>query len=60
VVLKRITIRGCLVGTRADLQDCLSVAADRNIRSHIHTEPLEKVKNAPDDLRHGKYKGESY
>jgi len=57
VVLKRITIRGSLVGTRADLQDCLSIAADRNIRSHVHTEPLEKVNYALDDLRHGKVRG---
>ena len=57
VVLKRITIRGSLVGTRADLQDCLSMAANRNIRSHVHTEPLEKANHALDDLRHGKVTG---
>jgi len=57
VVLKRITIRGSLVGTRADLRDCLSIAAKRNIRSHIHTEPLENANNALDDLRHGKVRG---
>ena len=57
VVLKRITIRGSLVGTRADLQDCLSIAAHRNIRSHAQTEPLEKVNRTLDDLRQGKIKG---
>jgi len=57
VVLKRITIRGSLVGTRADLRDCLSMAAKRNIRSHIHTEPLEKANDALEDLRRGKVKG---
>lgn len=57
VVLKRITIRGSLVGTRADLQDCLSVAAHRNIRSHAQTEPLEKVNHTLDDLRQGNVKG---
>ena len=57
VVLKRITIRGSLVGTRADLQDCLSIAAHRNIRSHAQTEPLEKVNHTLDDLRQGKVKG---
>jgi len=57
VVLKRITIRGSLVGTRADLQDCLSIAAHRNIRSHAQTEPLEKVNHTLDDLRQGKIKG---
>jgi propanol-preferring alcohol dehydrogenase len=57
VVLKRITIRGSLVGTRADLEDCLSVAASRNIRSEARTAPLEKANDALDDLRHGKVKG---
>ena len=57
VVLKRITIRGSLVGTRADLQECLSFAADQNIRSHVHTKPLEKANNALDDLRLGKVEG---
>jgi propanol-preferring alcohol dehydrogenase len=57
VVLKRITIRGSLVGTRLDLQDCLSIAAARNIRADIRTEPLEKINNALDDLRHGNVKG---
>jgi propanol-preferring alcohol dehydrogenase len=57
VVLKRLTIRGSLVGTRADMQECLSVAANRNIRSHVHTEPLEKANNALDDLRQGKVTG---
>ena len=57
VVLKRITIRGSLVGTRADLQDCLSIAADQNIRSQIRTEPLEKANNALDELRRGTVEG---
>jgi propanol-preferring alcohol dehydrogenase len=57
VVLKRITIRGSLVGTRADLQEALSIAADRNIRSYARTEPFENANNALDDLRKGKVKG---
>jgi propanol-preferring alcohol dehydrogenase len=57
VVLKRITIRGSLVGTRADLQDCLSVATHRSIRSHVHSEPLENANVALDDLRQGRVKG---
>ena len=57
VVLKRLTIRGSLVGTRADLQDSLSIAADRNIRSRVRTEPLEKANNALDELRQGTVEG---
>ena len=57
VVLRRLTIRGSLVGTRADLQDSLSIAADRNIRSRVRTEPLEKANNALDELRQGTVEG---
>jgi alcohol dehydrogenase, propanol-preferring len=56
VLLKRITIQGSLVGIRVDLQDCLSIAANRNIFSHVHTDPLDKV-NAPNDLRERRVKG---
>jgi propanol-preferring alcohol dehydrogenase len=57
VVLKRLTIRGSLVGTRVDLQDSLSIAADRKIRSRVRTEPLEKANNALDELRQGTVEG---
>jgi propanol-preferring alcohol dehydrogenase len=57
VVVKRLTIRGSLVGSRADLQDRLSVAANRNIRSQARTEPLEKANAALDALRQGKVEG---
>ncbi len=57
VVLKRLTIRGSLVGTREDLQEALSFAAGSNIRSRIQTQPLEKVNDALDQLREGKVEG---
>jgi propanol-preferring alcohol dehydrogenase len=57
VVLKRLTVRGSLVGTRADLAEALSVSAKSDIRSHIETAPLEMVNNALDRLRAGKVEG---
>ena len=36
VVLKRITIRGSIVGTRKDLAEALAFAAEGKVHSHIH------------------------
>jgi propanol-preferring alcohol dehydrogenase len=57
VVLKRLTIRGSLAGTRLDLQEALSVAAEKGVRSSIHTQPLETVNDALDKLRAGNVRG---
>jgi len=57
VVLKRLTIRGSLVGTREDLQEALSISADMAIRSHIQTQPLQSVNDAMDRLRRGEVEG---
>jgi propanol-preferring alcohol dehydrogenase len=57
VVLKRLTIRGSLVGTREDLQEALSVSAESSVRSRIHTQPLETVNDALDQLRRGEVDG---
>jgi propanol-preferring alcohol dehydrogenase len=57
VVLKRLTIRGSLVGTREDLQEALSVSAESGVRSRIQTQPLETVNDALDQLRAGKVEG---
>jgi propanol-preferring alcohol dehydrogenase len=57
VVLKRLTIRGSLVGTREDLQEALSLSADSGVRSRIQTQPLETVNDALDQLKEGKVEG---
>jgi len=57
VVLKRLTIRGSLVGTRVDLAEALSISATSGIRSFIHTQPLATVNAALDQLRAGKVEG---
>jgi len=43
VVLKRITIRGSIVGTRRDLDEAIAFAADGKIRTQVSREPLEAV-----------------
>ncbi len=57
VVLKRITIRGSIVGTRNDLAEAIEFAAEGKVRTHIHAAPLEKVNRVLADLRAGKVDG---
>lgn len=57
VVLKRITIRGSIVGTRKDLAEALAFAAENKVRAHIHTAPLESINTIFADLKSGKIDG---
>jgi alcohol dehydrogenase, propanol-preferring len=57
VVLKGITIRGSLVGTRADLQEALSISADKDLYPRIQTLPLARANDAVAMLRAGKVEG---
>ncbi len=57
VVIKRLTIRGSFVGTRLDLEEALTVAADKGVRSRIHVQSLETANEALDHLRAGKVEG---
>jgi propanol-preferring alcohol dehydrogenase len=43
VVLKRLTIRGSIVGTRADLVEALDFAARGKVRATFETQPLEAI-----------------
>jgi propanol-preferring alcohol dehydrogenase len=43
VVLKRLTIRGSIVGTRADLAEALDFAARGKVRATFETQPLEAI-----------------
>jgi D-arabinose 1-dehydrogenase-like Zn-dependent alcohol dehydrogenase len=43
VVLKRITLRGSIVGTREDLAEAIAFAAEGKVKTHIHTRPLEDI-----------------
>ena len=57
VVLKRITIRGSIVGTRKDLAEALAFAADGKVRSHIHQARLEDINGIFSSLKEGKVDG---
>lgn len=57
VVLKRLTIRGSIVGTRLDLQEALSLAASGKVRSAIERQPLEAINDVFDRMRRGEING---
>ncbi len=57
VVLKRLTIRGSIVGTRQDLQEALQFAAEDNVRATIEQQPLEAINTVFDRLRRGEVQG---
>ncbi|MDR3427380.1 alcohol dehydrogenase AdhP [Silvimonas sp.] len=43
VVLKRITVRGSIVGTREDLRESLQFAADGKVKVHYSTAKLDEI-----------------
>jgi propanol-preferring alcohol dehydrogenase len=57
VVLKRITIRGSIVGTRKDLAEALAFAGEGKVRAHIHTAPLESINDIFAALKSGTVDG---
>jgi len=57
VVLKRLTIRGSIVGTRKDMQEAMSFAERGLVKCNIRIESLSNVNIVLDDLRQGKIEG---
>jgi propanol-preferring alcohol dehydrogenase len=57
VVLKRLTIRGSIVGTRKDLQEALQFAAEGKVRATTQTRPLEAINEVFARLRKGTVQG---
>lgn len=57
VVLKRITIRGSIVGTRRDLDEAIGFAAEGKVRSEVETVPLEAVNDVFARLKAGTVEG---
>ena len=57
VVLKRITLRGSIVGSRRDLAEAIEFAAEGKVKAHIHTRPLDAINAIFDELKHGKVDG---
>lgn len=57
VVVKRITVRGSVVGTRKDLAEALAFAAEGKVRAHIHRARLESINKTFAELRAGTVDG---
>jgi len=57
VVLKRITLRGSIVGTRKDLTEALAFAAEGKVKAHIRCAALEDVNSVFQALKAGAVDG---
>ena len=57
VVLNAKTVRGSIVGTRSDLAECLSFAAEGKVKVTYTTAKLEDVNSIFDQMRAGKIDG---
>jgi len=57
VVLKRITLRGSIVGTREDLAEALAFAADGKVAAEVAIEPLDAVNDVLDRMERGAING---
>ncbi|HVN85821.1 MAG TPA: alcohol dehydrogenase AdhP [Candidatus Binatia bacterium] len=57
VVLKRITIRGSIVGSRADLAEAIAFATEGKVRAHLHEARLDEINRVLSELKAGKVDG---
>jgi propanol-preferring alcohol dehydrogenase len=57
MVLNRITVRGSIVGTRLDLQECLDIAAKGKVKAHIQKKPLDDINDVLDRMKKGQLEG---
>ncbi|MGL4197547.1 MAG: zinc-binding dehydrogenase, partial [Allorhizobium sp.] len=56
-VLKRITVRGSIVGTRQDLEESLQFAGEGKVASHFSWDRLENINAIFDRMKEGKIDG---
>ena len=57
VVLKRLTGRGSIVGTRKDLHEALDFAAEGRVKAHVHSGSLDDINTIFDTMRQGAIDG---
>lgn len=57
VVLKRITVRGSIVGTRKDLAEALAFAAEGKVKVTATTRPLEDINDIFAEMKNGRIEG---
>ena len=56
-VLKRITVRGSIVGTRQDLEEAIAFAAEGKVAPHYSWSTLDRINDIFDELEKGKVDG---
>ncbi len=57
MVLKRLTIRGSIVGTRLDLTEALAFAGEGAVAAHFSWDKLDNVNAVFDRMRAGEIEG---
>lgn len=57
VVLKGLTVRGSIVGTRKDLEEALQFAAEGKVKATIERQPLEAINDIFARLKRGDVEG---
>ena len=57
VVLKRITVRGSIVGTRRDLDEAIAFAADGKVKAEVTKVPLAQINDVFERMKAGKIEG---
>jgi propanol-preferring alcohol dehydrogenase len=57
MVLNGYTVRGSIVGTRLDLEEALSFAAEGKVKATIETLPLDSINDVFDRMKKGKING---
>ena len=57
VVLKRITVRGSIVGTRQDLTEAIAFAAEGAVTANVTVEPLAAINDVFDRMERGRIEG---
>jgi len=57
LVLKGLTIRGSIVGTRNDMAEALAFAADGKVKVHYEMEPLENINSIFERMKKGQITG---
>jgi propanol-preferring alcohol dehydrogenase len=56
-VLKRITVRGSIVGTRKDLQEAIEFAAEGKVKANVTAAKLEDVNDVFEKMKKGQIEG---
>lgn len=56
-VLNRITVRGSIVGTRKDLQECIDFATEGKVKSTVEAAKLDDINQVFDRMKNGQIDG---